>query len=434
MSLVVAGISYRTASVPLLEQMTRGVDDTAGVLAELRSAETVTEVVVLRTCNRVEIYADTPGFHAGVDTLTDLLARRCGLPLEELAPYLYVHWEGQAVLHLFRVAAGLDSMVVGESQILGQLRSAYASADAAGATGRTLHELVQEALRVGKRVQSETALGRAGHSLVSVGLEQAAEAVGPLAGRSALVVGAGSMSALSVAALRRAGVVDITIANRTARAADELAASVGGASVDLSALPQALGSADIVVTCTGSPDVVLGAPDIAAAMKARRSRPLVLLDLALPRDVDPSARDLAGVVLLDLDTVHDVLRQTAAGSEVETAQTVVTEEVAHFLAGQRARRVDPTVVALRSRADEVVAAELARLAARLPDLDDRARREVQAAVRRVVDKLLHAPTVRVRELAQEPAGLSYADALRELFGLEGPTPVAAAAPASEETP
>ena len=423
MSVLVVGVSHRSAPVSLLEQVTVGLHDTGTVVDRLR-AGAVNEAVVLSTCNRVEVYADTDGFHAGVDAVSDLLARSSGVPLAELKDHLYVHWEGQAVQHLFQVACGLDSMVVGESQILGQLRRAYA-ASGAGA-GRTLHELFQKALRVGKRAHSETGIDDAGRSLVSVGLDRAVAAVGPLAGREVLVIGAGSMGALAGSTLRRAGVSGITVANRTAGNAHRLATSLEGTGIGLDGLEAALVRADVVVSSTGATGVVVDGELVRRAVQARGGRPIAFLDLALPRDIDPAVRELPGVTLVDLEHLQQVLETTEAGADVEAVRAIVTEEVGGFLAWQRASRVGPTVAALRSRAQEVVEAELLRLDHRLPDLDDRARAELATTVRRVVGTLLHTPTVRVKELAEVPAATSYAEALRELFGLDRATPAAVA--------
>ncbi len=424
MSILVVGISHRSAPVSLLEEVTLGLGDTTGVLGEL-SVGAVTEAVVLSTCNRVEVYADTEGFHAGVDAVTDLLVRRSGVPLEDLSKHLYVHWEGQAVLHLFQVACGLDSMVVGESQILGQLRRAYgASRESAG---RVLHELFQTALRVGKRVHSETGLDEAGQSLVSVGLAHAVRAVGELEGRSVLVIGAGSMGALAGATLRRANVGDVVVANRTADNATRLATSLDGRGVGLDELATELVLADVVVTSTGATGLVVHRKVVAAAMAHRPGRPLAVLDLALPRDVDPLVRTIPGVTLVDLESLQSTLADTEAGAGVEAARDIVAEEVGAFLTWQKASRVAPTVVALRTKADQVVDVELARLTSRLPELGDHERAEVEQAVRRVVKTLLHTPTVRVKELTEAPVGLSYADALRELFGLDRAAPAAVTA-------
>jgi glutamyl-tRNA reductase len=432
MSVLVVGLSHRSAPVALLEEISRGVDDLVDVLAELSGA--VNEAVLVSTCNRVEVYADTDGFHAGVEAVTDLLTRRTDVQLEELSKHLYVHWEGQAVHHLFQVASGLDSMVVGESQILGQLRRAYG---ASGHTaGRVLHELFQSALRVGKRVHTETGIDEAGRSLVSVGVERAAAALGTLEGRSVLIVGAGSMGALAGATLRRAAVGDVVVANRTPANAERLATSLDGRGVGLDALAQEIAAADLVVTSTGAIGLVISRDLVADAVAHRDGRPLAVVDLALPRDVDPAVRALPGVTLVDLDTLQASLAGTAVHADVEAARDIIGEEVGGFLTWQRASRVAPTVVALRSRADEVVAAELQRLAARVPDLPAQARAEVEQSVRRVVHTLLHLPTVRVKELTDAPDGLSYAEALRELFGLDRAAPAAVAAPLTldEEEP
>ena len=421
MSVLVVGLSHRSAPVTLLEQVTVGMGDTTGVLGELK-AEAVSEAIVLSTCNRVEVYADTEGFHVGVDAITDLLARRSGLPLDELSRHLYVHWEGQAVRHLFEVACGLDSMVIGESQILGQLRRAYATSG--DSTGRVLHELFQTALRVGKRAHSETGIDEAGQSLVSVGLEQAALTVGDLPGCTVVIVGAGSMSALAGATARRAGATEIVVVNRSADNGARLATSLDGRAVGLDALADELVGADVLIAATGATGLVVRRDLVAAALQQRAGRPLALLDLALPRDIEPTVRSLDGVTLIDLEVLQAALTGTEASAEVEAAREIVTEEVSSYLSVQLASRIAPTVIALRSKADEVVGAELTRLAGKLPDLPERERAEVEQAIRRVVQTLLHTPTVRVKELVDAPAGLSYAEALHELFGLDPAAPAA----------
>jgi glutamyl-tRNA reductase len=325
---------------------------------------------------------------------------------------------------LFLVAAGMESVVVGEAQILGQLRSAYATAGDLGTTGRVLHELVQRALRVGKRAQAETGIAAAGASVVSEALAVGALAVGGLQGRSALIVGAGSLATLSATELRRSGVARIVLANRTLETATRLAATVAATgtparAVGVDAVPAELMAADIVISCTGSRDAVLTTSMVAAV-----PGPLVICDLALPRDVEPAVRTLPGVTLVTLDDLSERLGLVEAGTGIEAARTLVAAEVRRYLAAQRSAEVTPTVTALRRHASEVVDAELLRLSGRLPGLPAEVAAELTRTVHRVVDRLLHTPTVRVKQLAEGPDGSSYAEALRELFALD-PRPAAA---------
>jgi len=418
MSVLVVGLSHRTAPVDLLERVTMSRDSADKLLADAVSGDHAGEAMVLSTCNRVEVYVDVDKFHAGLAQTSELLARRAGVSLDDLTPHLYVHYEDRAVAHLFSVACGLDSMVVGESQILGQVRAALRAAQDAGTAGRTLGALAQQALRVGKRARTETGIDRAGRSLVTAGLDQASRVLGSLERRPALVVGAGSMSSLAASVLARAGAGPVVVANRTLTRAERVAATVGGRAVPLSDLARALAEVDLVVSCTGAVGHVVSAGSVAQAQRMRDGRPLVLLDLALPRDVEPGAADLPGVSVVDLESLAEVLERTQHAADVEAARTIVADEVIGFLGWQQAASVAPTVVALRDMADAVVRGELARLTARLPGLEPRIRSEVELTVRRVVDKVLHAPTVRVKQLAGEPGGQAYADALSKLFGLD----------------
>jgi glutamyl-tRNA reductase len=418
MSLLVVGLSHRTAPVSLLERAAVGADELPAMLHELLRGDHVSEVLVLSTCNRVEVYAEVDRFHGGLQDASTVLANRVGLDVPSLGEHLYVHYEDAAVLHLFSVAAGLDSMVIGESQILGQLRTAYAAANELDAVNRGLHELCQHALRAGKRVHTETGIDRAGASVVSVGLAEAERVLGPLAGRRALVIGAGSMGALSAATLVRSGIGELVIANRSPARAERLAGQLGARAVPLDAVPAELAGADLVVGCTGAVGTVLSAATVEATLPARAGRPLVLLDLALPRDIDGAAGALPGVHYLDLAALQEPAVRLGAHRDVERARQIVGEEVAGRLGARRATAVAPTVTALRARAAEVVDAELARLDARLPGLNAGARAEVARTVHRVVQTLLHAPTVRVKQLAEQPGGGAYADALRELFDLD----------------
>jgi glutamyl-tRNA reductase len=434
-NVLVVGLSHRSAPVEVLERAAVARDEVAKLLDELLSGAHVAEVMLLSTCNRIEIYAVVDAFHGGLADVSAVLSRRSGLPLGELTEHLYVHYAGSAVQHLFAVAAGLDSMVVGEAQILGQLRGAYAAADEAGTVGRVLHELAQQALRVGKRVHASTGIDAAGASVVSEALADAARALGrapgDLTGLRAVVVGAGAMGGLTAAHLRRAGVVEIVIVNRSPARAERLAevTATNGTparAAELPVLAVELAAADVLVACTGAIGTVVEHAPVAAAMAGRPDRLLAVCDLGLPRDVDPRVAALPGVAMVDLAALQRRLTAQAPGGAIEAAQELVAEEAQAYLAAQRSAEVTPTVTALRRRASEVVDGELLRLDSRLPELDESVREEFARTVRRVVDKLLHTPTVQVKRLAGGPDGSSYAAALRELFELDPQTPVAVA--------
>jgi glutamyl-tRNA reductase len=413
MSILVVGLSHRSAPVALLERTAVTGDELGKLLQDVHQTASVQGVVVVSTCNRIEVYADVEKFHAGVSSISELLSRHSGVALEELSRHLYVHYEERAVQHVFSVACGLDSMVVGEGQITGQLRTALKLAQKYGTVDRALNEAIQQALRVSKRARNETGIDRAGASLVSVGLSRA----GTLDGRRALVVGAGSMSSLAVATLARTGIGEIVIANRTYERGAHLArsAEAPARAIEFADLRTALAEVDIVVSCTGATGLVI-TPDMI-------EKPVFLLDLALPHDVDPGVRDLPGVTLVGLDDLRGD-DGSPAEADTDAVRRIVCEEVRAFQLSLIAATVAPTVVALRSKAAEVVEAELGRLGGRLPELDDKARDEIAQTVRRVVDKLLHAPTVRVKELAASADGDTYTAALRELFDLDPKAPEA----------
>jgi glutamyl-tRNA reductase len=436
MSVLAVGLSHRSAEMATLERAAVPPGELDKILHQLQQAPDINEVMLVSTCNRIEVYAVVESFHGGLNDVSEVLSTQAGMEPAELYDSLYVHYAGAAVEHMFSVASGLDSMVVGETQILGQVRAAYADARQAGTVGRTLHELVQTTLRVGKRVHSETGLDALGASVVSQSLAEAAE----IQGKHALIVGAGSMGALSASQLCKAGIGRITVVNRTESNATRLAESVTAQGVLSRARPMdeltaAIAEADIVVACTGSQTTVLTPGHILP----RDGRPLVVCDLGLPHDVDKAVAALDGVRLVDLDTVGRRMDEVAAGTggtsttkQTAKANGIVLDEVREYLAGQRSAEVTPTVTALRRRAAEVVDAELLRLDNRLPDLDGAVREEVGRTVRRVVDKLLHAPTVRVKQLAAETADTDYANALRELFCLDPQAPAVVASPSASK--
>ena len=441
MSVLVVGLSHRTAPVALLEKAALAGDAQAKLLADVAATEHTAESLVLSTCNRVEVYADVDKFHGALTDLSELLARYAGVPLESLTPHLYVHYEDRAVAHLFSVVCGLDSMVVGESQIVGQVKHALRLAQAAGTTSRVLSGLVQQALRVGKRARTETGIDRAGRSLVTAGLAEAVRELGTLTEHEVLVVGAGSMSGLATATAARSGAASITVANRTRKHAERLAASVSTVTTTvtgLADLPAAIAAADVVISCTGAAGQVITGDMVSAALAARTAQQakvaqqakeatattaargtLVIMDLAMPRDVEAAVADLPGVVLIGMDQLSEHAG-AVRDDDVAAVRTILEAELAAYQSAMDAARVAPTVVALRTKAAGVVDAELARLAGRLSadDLSGHALDEIAQSVRRVVDKLLHAPTVRVKELAGSPGGEEYAAALRVLFDLD----------------
>ena len=439
MSVLLFGVSHRSAPVSVLEQLSTDEADQAKIIDQVLQSSLVTEAMVLSTCNRVEVYAVVDAFHAGLSVIGQVLAEHSGMGLNDLTKYAYVRYAEAAVEHLFAVTSGLDSAVIGEAQVLGQVRRAYASAEANQTVGRTLHELAQRALNVGKRVHSETGIDAAGASVVSVALGMAeTKLTGGLAGRTAAVVGAGSMGALAGAHLVRAGIERVHVVNRSMPRARRLAEilteqGVTAQAYALDELASALTDVDVVVSSTGAVRPVVSLADVHHALAGRSGaeRQLVICDLGMPRDVDPAVAGLPGVWVVDMDRIQREPTAKAAATDADAARTIVATEVANYLSGQRMAEVTPTVTALRQRAADVVEAELLRLDNRLPGLDAAHRDEVAKTVRRVVDKLLHAPTVRVKQLASAPGGDSYAEALRELFELD---PQAVEAVAASELP
>jgi glutamyl-tRNA reductase len=492
-SVLVVGLSHQSAPVTVLERAAVGGDTLDKLLHDVVRLPDIAGTFVISTCNRVEVYAEVDRFHGGVAGVCELLSRHSGIPVHELTGCLYVHYEDRAVQHLLAVSSGLESVVVGEDQILGQVRSALKRAEEQSTLGRSLRDLGRLALRTGKRARSETGIDRLGLSLVAAGLELAVAAsagppvattdpgtgtasvtdtgtasvtdtgtvaaegapapgplsAGTLAGLNVLVVGAGAMSGLAVATAARAGAASVAVANRTREKAERLVAGLAGvvpsSVADLDNLTAALTAADLVISCTGAASPVITAPVVREVLAARgtdetgaKGRGLILLDLAMPRDVDPAVAGLPGVTLIDMDTLRGSGGETGVGvgaPEVAEVRAIVEQEFAAYVSAARAASVTPTVVALRAKAATVVDAELTRLAGRLAEerVSARALEEMAQTVRRVVDKLLHAPTVRVKELASSPDGAEYAAALRVLFDLD-PRTVEAVTHAEVETP
>ncbi|WP_370189489.1 glutamyl-tRNA reductase [Aeromicrobium sp.] len=424
MSVLVVGMSHRSAPIDVLERAS--LDTDAAVKLAHRALETasVTEAAVISTCNRVEVYVEADRFHNALEDVSHLLAEHAGLGREDLVSHAYVHYDDSAVAHLFSVAAGMDSMILGESQILGQVRQALHTGQAESTVGSALNALFQQALRIGKRGHAETGIDRLAPSTVTAGLDAVGDVVLEADTRF-LVAGAGTMASLAVRTLVERGVEPrrIMVANRTFQRAYELVATFGVSAVRWEALDVELAAADVVISCTGAAGSVFETERVAAALArgGRRSEQMVFVDLALPRDVAPGVGELDGVTVIDLVTLAARSENAELAGDVDQVRAIVADEVRSFLAAKAQSRVTPTVKALRSMATEVVEAETARLLGRLDGLGPEQVEQVRIALKRVADKLIHAPTVRVQQLVDGPAGLTYADALSDLFALDPAT-------------
>lgn len=421
MSVVVVGTTHRSANLALLERLAVPADEGPVVLKSLLGLEHVAEAVVVSTCNRVEVYAHLSRFHAGLDELRGWMADRAGVDHAEFDDTSFVHFDTGAAAHLFRVASGTESMVVGEQQILTQVRAAMEEARAEGAARTVLQRLFRQAVRVGRRVRRETDIDLGASSMVDVGIDVALHALGrSLDGAGVLVVGAGTMGGLAADRLRQNGTERRLVWNRSAEKADRLAARIGG--LVAPSLRDALAEVDLVVCTTGAPAPLLEAADVARAVALRgRDTPLVVLDLGMPRNVAPAAGQVEGVTLVDIAAVREVADRTVTGDVLDAANAIVDEEAEAFATWMRAREVDPTIRELRGRAEQVRLAEMERLAARLSGLDDRQRDAVEALTRGIVNTLLHGPTVRLKSLADNDSAEHAVGALRDLFDLEEPS-------------
>ncbi len=416
MSVLVVGMSHRSAPIDVLERASLDTDAAVKLAHRVLETASVTESAVISTCNRVEVYVESERFHSALEDISTLLGEHAGLDREQLARLAYVHYDDAAVAHLFSVTAGLDSMILGESQILGQVRRALHTGQAESTIGSALNSLFQQALRIGKRGHSETGIDRLAPSTVTAGLAAAGAVVDDPETRF-LVAGAGTMGGLTVRTLVERGVDPsrIMVANRTFQRAYELVATFGVGAVRWESMDVELAAADVVISSTGAAGVVFDRDRVA---RAAEGRTMTFVDLALPRDVDPSVADLPGVHHVDLVTLSELAENAELAGDVEQVRGIVGDEVRSFLAAKAASRVTPTVVALRTMATDVVDKELERLSSRLPDLDEAQQAQVRQALRRVADKLIHAPTVRVQQLVEAPGGLTYADALADLFALD----------------
>jgi len=414
MALLLVGLSHHVAPVELRERVALSGDQ-ARVLARTLAGE-AGEVVCLATCNRTELYLCTTEEDAAEQDAVAALAGTAGMPEKELAPVLYRLRDEAAALHLFRVAAGLDSMVPGEGEILGQVRAAYEG----GQTGPLLDRLFRQALHAGKKVRTETAIAESPVSASSVAAALAEQVFGDLRGCRVLLVGAGKAGELAARSLASRGAQVALVGNRTAEAASELAERFGGRAVALEGLAAQLAGVDVVVSATSSSTFVLTRDQVAESLPSRRGRPLFLIDIAVPRDLDPAIHELAGCYLYDIDDLEDVVATSLVGRRREAAQAeaIVEDEADRFRAWQASREVVPAIASLRTRAEEIRAGELERARSWLGQLSDGERAAVESITARIVDKLLHVPTVRIKEAAAGADGPVYESALRHLFDLD----------------
>ena len=418
--LLALGVSHKTAPLELRERVALTEGRAAGVLRELVEAPEVQEVAAISTCNRTEIYlaATDP---VGAEALAlGVLAREAGIPPTELVGHLYSLRSGDAALHLFRVTAGLDSMIVGEAEVQGQVKRAYELALVEGATGPILNRLFRGALTGGKRARTETGITERGVSVPSVAVELAQRALGDLSSRLVLVVGAGETAELTARALAGRGVEPAFIANRRYDRAIGLAQRFGGRAIRFEELPEQMANADIVVASTSSPHHVIEREELAEVMAARGGRQLLLIDLAVPRDVQPDCRDLDGVGLFDMDDLQTLVERNASGREAEgrRAESILRTELGRFERWLGSQDVVPTIAALRARADEITASVLAENEQRWESLSDADSARLRAMARAIASRLLHEPTLRLKRASGEEDAYVYVNALRELFGLD----------------
>jgi glutamyl-tRNA reductase len=419
MQLLLVGVSHRTAPIELRERLdfsARGVDR---ALTALSGTGAHHEATIVSTCNRVELYVACDDSNAARGAIQHFLSEFHGIPREQLAPHIYSKTGQEAVAHLYRVAAGLDSLVMGEPQILGQVKEAFGVASQLGSTGPLLNKLFHSAFAAGKRVRSETALAEGAVSVSYAAVELARKIFGTLKGRTVLVIGAGEMGKLTAVHMQSQGIGRLIITSRTAAHAEALASSIGGSAMPWDALATSLVDADILITATGASTPIISRAVIAQTMKARRQRPLFIIDIAVPRDVEGNAGDLEEVFLYNIDDLQAVVQENISkrGTEASDAEKIITQEVAKFVSWLNSRGAVPTIVALRQRFESVRQSELRRLEPKMASLPPEARARVDEITRLIMEKLLINPTEQLKSASDADTVAAYSDALTRLFGL-----------------
>lgn len=417
------GLNHETADVSLREKLAFSEEKIKASLSRLgcgngSQPDSVTEMVILSTCNRVEIYAVSP--HSDFKALENFLSEVQDVPVNEVSPHLYRYLDHQAIEHLFRVAAGLDSLVLGEPQILGQVMSAFELARGQDSAGPVISRLFQSALHTGKRARSETAISHNPASISSVAIRLAEEYVTNIAGAQVTIIGAGEMAELAVESLRKRGVTRIQVVNRTLTRALELAKKWGGSALTFEKLPDALQQADILITSTGAPHTLIYADNVRAVMQTRSNRPLVIIDIAVPRDVDVEVGEIFGVSLFDIDMLNQHLESSLARREREVplVEKILEEELQAFMSYLHTLDVVPLIAEMRQQAEAIRQTELEKTLRHLPDLTPAERKRLEALTQALVKKILHHPISRLRSEAGTPMAADYAATARNLFGLE----------------
>ena len=418
MSLLVIGVNHRTGPVTLLERLTIAPQAMPKALHSLVVRDDIREAVVLSTCNRTEVYAVVERFHGAYSDIRDFLCETSGITADELSPHLYSQHDDDAITHLFGVASGLDSAVLGESEIVGQVRGAWETAMEEGASRSVLNLLFRYALEVGKRARTETAISRSTASMSHAAVEMAEGILGTLHGRHVLVVGAGEMGEGVATALARAGAGSVVVANRTVARGEALAHKVGARLAHFENLETEISAADVIVSCTGAGTPVI-TEGIVRDARAGIDSPLLIVDIALPRDVEPSVAGLPGVTLRDLDHLKEWANRGLEKRAAEVAQVeeIINEETGRFVAEQSQRQAAPLIAQLRDAVEAVRVSEIERLSARVAGLDADQREALEMITKGIVSKILHNPSVRLREAAGTPQGERLADAVRDLFNL-----------------
>jgi len=422
MKLFLAGVSHRTAPVETRERLAFPEAKLAGALQDLAAQPGITEACILSTCNRVEISLATQDEVDASAALRSFLAATHNIDCASLGPQFYVHEGKDAIHHMFRVAASLDSMILGEPQILGQMKQAYAAARGEGVVGGLLENVLTSAFKAAKRVRTETGIGQMAVSVSYAAVELARKIFGNLSGKSTMIIGSGKMSELAVRHLRRSGLAHIFVTNRTHQRAVELAQAFNGTAVDYTRFVSMLPEVDIVIASTGATNYVLTKEDMQRVIAARKNRPMFLIDISVPRNIDPGVNDLENLFLYDIDDLQGVVNANLKerNKEAERAEAIVNAEVDKMITRLHVQEVAPTIVSLQEQLEDIRAGEVAKTLRRLPNLSQADRDAIEAMSRAIMNKVAHGPISALRHHAGQPEGAQVISAIRRVFHIDSP--------------